>query len=182
MSGLYDSSSDYTNQLRALEKYTNENGGKNGSRLLLAYHYLTCNHKDAARQQFELLVQAQPDDAVAVDLLQMLGGKAPSAPKPTVPSGPKATEADLIGAWQSRTADGTAFQLTLAKDGEFIWIHGSGADAQTIRGVFAIDDGVLAMQPDSGGIMAANVNVIKQGFTFSQVGQSDPPIVFNRKS
>ena len=55
----------------------------------------------------------------------------------------------------------------------------SEADPQ---GCFAVDDGVLAMEPDSGGVMAANVTKPENGaFKFQQVGNDQPALSFKKQ-
>ena len=48
LSSFYPDVDVYTEQLRALEQYVNANPNAADVRFLLAYHYLTCGHTDAA--------------------------------------------------------------------------------------------------------------------------------------
>ena len=182
ISGLYPNVSDYTNQLRALEKNVRENSRATDARFLLAYHYITCGHNDPAKKQLTAVVSAEPKDTVAADLLRMMGGKVPSASasqSPAAAAGPKTTEAELIGSWKASQPDGSAFELTLAKSGEFTWAYGNGDKKKTIKGVFAVDDGQLAMQPDSGGVMVADVTKPKNNrFDLHQVTSSAEKLTF----
>ena len=115
----------------------------------------------------------------------MLGGKAPSTTTTTtqaIPPGPKATEAELLGSWKASRKDGTSFALTLDKSGQFKWAYAKGANRQEIKGVFVVDDGVLAMEPDSGGVMLADVSKPQNdSFTFKQNGTAGEAIVFQKQ-
>ena len=106
--------------------------------------------------------------------LSGLSGSLPALPPlPSGPEGPKATEADLLGAWKASRDNGSAYELTLTANGEFTWSWSSGNQQRKIQGVFAVDDGVLAMEPDSGGVMLANVTKQDtQAFVFQQVGDT----------
>ena len=129
------------------------------------------------------MLNLQPKDTVAAELLSMLGGEVPksAAPEPIAPLPSKGTEAELIGSWKATRGD-AKFDLTLAKDGEFTWTYDSGKDKQTIKGVFIVDDGVLAMEPDSGGVMLADVSKPSGGkFTFRQNGTAAEPLQFAKQ-
>ena len=93
---------------------------------------------------------------------------------------PPFTEAELIGSWKANRGD-AQFGLTLGKDGQFTWDYASGKDKQAIKGVFIVDDGVLAMEPDSGGVMLADVSKPAGGkFTFRQNGTAGEPLEFQK--
>lgn len=185
MSGLYGDAADYTKQLRALEQHVRSNKDATDARFLVSYHYIALGHNDSAIKQLTAVVTADPKDTVAADLLRMLGGKVPSAastPPPQTPAGPKPTEADLLGSWKSSREDGSSFELTLSKEGAFKWAYAKGSDEQEIKGVFIVEDGVLAMEPDSGGVMLADVSKPENGqFTFQQNGTGGERMVFQKQ-
>src|SRR5262249_21185560 len=54
--GLYDNPETYTQQLRALEDYVGRNPQSPAARFVLAYHYLTDGHPDAALGQLKEVV------------------------------------------------------------------------------------------------------------------------------
>ena len=67
------------------------------------------------------------------------------------------------------------------KPGEFSWTYRKGGKKQPTRGVFVVDDGVLAMEPDSGGVMIAEVTQPKNGsVTFRQPGDASSDLVFRK--
>lgn len=151
LSSLYPDVSIYTQQLRALEAFTRQNPNDGGSRFLLAYHYMTGGHPDAAASQLQQVVKLVPTDKVAVDVLKMLSSPAPTqaagtpalaqagqeptpaltedpattaAAAPTQDSGPPAkalNEEALMGTWKATREDGSQFELTLSAGKKFNW-------------------------------------------------------------
>jgi tetratricopeptide (TPR) repeat protein len=78
MSALYPNNDTYTQQLRALERYVNENRKDAKGRFLLGYHYMVLNERDTARDQFRLAVERQPKDKLSAQLAEALAEKAPA--------------------------------------------------------------------------------------------------------
>ena len=72
LSGLYPDVAIYTQQLRALEAFSRQNSNDGAARFLLAYHYMTAGHPDAAARQLGYVVKLVPNDRVASDVLKML--------------------------------------------------------------------------------------------------------------
>jgi hypothetical protein len=72
-STLYPNVSVYTEQLRSLEKYCNENPSSAAPRFVLAYLYLMQGHTEAGVEQLKHVVMLQPKDTIAAGLLQRLG-------------------------------------------------------------------------------------------------------------
>lgn len=70
--------------MRALEDYYRQHPNSAQANLLLAYHYLTLGHADAARGRLEAVVQLNPNDRLAAGLLQALDRQG-STPAPTEP-------------------------------------------------------------------------------------------------
>src|SRR5207253_1404093 len=70
--GLYPGIDTYTEQLRALEAYCNQNPNSAPARFDLAYHYLTAGHAPQAVAQLEAVVQLQPQDKLSAQLLKQL--------------------------------------------------------------------------------------------------------------
>ena len=181
MSGLYESNDVYVKQLRKLEDHIRKQPRTADARFLLAYHYMTLGHIDNAKQQLQAVLKLEPKDSVAADLLRMVGGEVPSAPAAPALAGPKATEADLLGRWTAKSKDGSEFGLSLDKSGEFNWVYQIAGKKQQIHGVFVVDDGVLAMEPDSGGVMVAEVSQPKNGsFTLRQPDDANNDLVFRK--
>ncbi len=85
LSSLYTDVAIYTQQLRALEAFTRQNPQDGGSRFLLAYHYMSDGHPDAAVRQLEKVVALVPTDKVAADVLKMLSSPTEIADATAIP-------------------------------------------------------------------------------------------------
>lgn len=189
--GLYPSVEVYTGQFRALERHVRDNADDTPARFVLCYHYITTNNMSGATRNLREVVKRQPDDAVAAELLRMFGSPAekPSEPTPAEPA-PAATEAvsitaeDLRGEWTSKGPQGSEYQVTFAKDGGFVWSYTADDKTERVAGVFAVDGDILALDPDSGGRLAARITKPSgDSFNFSAAGApaSTPALKFARQ-
>ena len=186
LSSLYPSVDTYTKQLRALEDYIRKSPQANDARFVLAYHYLTTNNKDAATGQLKELNKQTPQDPLIAQLLLMTGGPEalgvpPEAAETTAPDAPAVPAADLVGNWTAKGERNTKFAMELTKDGTFSWTYTEKGKPQTVKGVYAVDGNVLAMEPESGGVMLAEVTEPKAGgFDFKMLGAppGDPGLKF----
>jgi len=191
MSTLYSNVDVYASQLKALEDFHRTHQDNAAASFLLAYHYLTCGHNEAAAAQLDNVLRINPQDLVATRLLQALGDgtqrKADEVPMsqddstattplmvPEVPELPPAamvTAEELHGTWQAQNSKGKTFTLTLTKDGTFDWV--SKDDQKTIdqKGVFGVEGETLAMEPDGGGVLVGKVSKPENGsFKLELVG------------
>jgi tetratricopeptide (TPR) repeat protein len=190
LSSLYPSVEVYTKHLRALEASLKQNPQANDARFVLAYHYMTSGAKDAAAKQYAEIYKQTPQDNLVKQLLLMTGGPealgAPSvATEPASPEAPAVPAADLVGTWNASGQGNAKFLMELAKDGTFSWTFTQAGKPQTVKGVFALDGNVLAMEPESGGVMLAEVTPPKGGsFEFQMLGAppGDPGLKFVRGS
>lgn len=91
MSRLYSDVAVYTAQLRALEFYTKEHTNDAAGLFLLAYHYLCTAHPDAAARKLQDVVQLEPTDRVAADLLKLIssGSNGPTTTSASPPAPPQ---------------------------------------------------------------------------------------------
>ncbi|MBD3672264.1 MAG: hypothetical protein HUJ26_01945 [Planctomycetaceae bacterium] len=166
MSSLYPSVDIYTNQLRALEDYRSNHPTESAPRFVLAYHYLTAGHEDAAAEQLEKVVALNPKDELSRNLLLSLNPEA-DVPKPEVVEPPKPTQqissSQLVGSWTAKRASDT-FLMNLKKNGEFTWTYQpSNGDESAVSGVWAVDEeGILALDMGEEDVMVAQV-ILKQG-------------------
>lgn len=190
MSGLYPSVDVYTAQLRALEDFAKANPASADASFLLGYHYLTMGHREAAFRSFSLAVERLPGDKLLVQLAEMTAPAGqvqktspPTPPAPASLSPEKVpTPENLVGTWKASGAD-SQFELQLAADGAFVWTYARGQAKESVRGVFAIDQNNLAMQPDAGGTMLAEVEIVNPArFQFRMIGAEagDPGLTFSR--
>jgi tetratricopeptide (TPR) repeat protein len=192
MSGLYGDINAYTAQLRHLEEFVRANEASGEGHFVLGYHYMTCTHNDAALQQFQTLAKLQPSDVVVGSLISMLGGEPPVASRPAPPSAAISSEEPvdpipqekLTGAWSASGPDSTSFQLTLTADAKFTWAFTQNGQTQSVSGVYALDGHALAMEPDAGGTMLAEITLnAAGGFTFRQIGtpEGDRGLEFSKR-
>jgi len=186
--GLYPSVDVYTEQIRKLEQYVKANPKAADAQFLLAYHYLTCNHKDAAYKTFEKVVALQPSDAIAAEYAQMTAPESksetpvPQPPESTIPADKQLAAQDIVGSWSAKGGNNTTFVLTLTDKGEFTWAFTQGKNKQSVKGVYALDQNRLAMEPDTGGTMLANLSKKGNGFHFDMDGapKGDPGLDFTK--
>lgn len=92
LASLYGNIAIYTDQLRALEASVRSSPEDAAGHFLLAYHYMTAGHADAAAAQLQKVVTLIPSDRVANDMLKMISapkaGSSASGPAPSGPAGP----------------------------------------------------------------------------------------------
>src|SRR5262249_47373166 len=131
LSSLYANIDTYTSQLRKLEEYVKSNPNSAEGHFVLAYHYITCSHKDAAVAELKEVLRLQPKDQLSAKLVTMMGGSTASASGGTPPANASDTSAPnfpdvdgtkLVGDWTAnRTSDNSQFQLKLTSDKKFTW-------------------------------------------------------------
>ena len=167
MISLYGNRDTYTSQLRKLETYIKENPRSADARFLLAYHYITCDHKDVAVGFLKSVCELEPQDKLAAELVKMYSppsdtpAPAPDSPPPAVDK-PAYPLEKLQGDWTASNEDGQ-FQLTLGKDDKFTWRFTRDGQPQSVSGAYAIRGTSLVMQPDSGGVMLSDITLKDDG-------------------
>jgi len=190
MSSLYSNVDVYASQLKALEDFHRANQDNAAASFLLAYHYLTCGHNEAAAAQLDNVLRLNPHDIVATRLLQAIGdgtqqsgdevpmaeadtATAPLA-VPEIPDLPPAevvNAEDLYGTWTAQNSKGKTFTLTLTKDGTFDWQAKDEQKTIDQKGVFGVEGETLAMEPDGGGVLVGKVSKPENGtFKLELVG------------
>ncbi len=190
LSSLYPNVDAYTKQLRALEAYCKQNPQAMDARFVLAYHYMTTGAKDAAVKQYQEIYKKTPQDNLVKQLLLMTGGEQAigAAPQPaqTAQAATTSVAADaLVGKWSAAGQGDGKFAMELTKEGAFSWTFTQAGKPQTVKGVYAIDGNVLAMEPESGGVMLAEVTQPQGGsFGFQLLGAppGDPGLKFVKGS
>ena len=200
LSSMYASVSIYTEQLRALEGFTKENPQDAASRFLLAYHYMSCGHPDAAARHLQQVVKLMPNDRVAVDVLKMVSApqagqpgqpvdtaQQPTPQPPQDPARPAVKPVDpatLVGVWKAARPDGSKFDLTLTDDAKFTWSFSQkDQPAQAFGGTYSVEGNVLALERKDGGSLIAEVTPGGEAkFNFKLLGapQEDPGLNFSR--
>ena len=190
MIGLYPSVDVYTKQLRALEEFAKANPKSPDAHFLLGYQYLTSGYAEVASKQFKLAQSELPNDKLVAQLVGMTTPPPPDdSEKTATPPAPEEVPAEkvlsadkLVGNWKASNQD-AEFQLELAKDGSFVWTYSRGKTKQTMKGVFAVDQNNLALEPESGGTMLAEIDFANPSqFLFKMIGgdAKDPGLDFKK--
>lgn len=194
LSSIYSDMQQYQSQLAALERYVSVHPKQAGARFLLAYHYITAGHTDAAKEQLEQAVALVPSDKLAAELLKMVDSKAAAAAPPpaasagqpaAVPAPPPANikpvdPAALIGNWHAKRDDGASFELDLARDKRFTWKMAKKDQARTISGNYTLQNATLSLQGNQGAMVAEVTIDGANRFTFKPQGNppDDPGLTF----
>ncbi len=188
--GMYASTETYTKQLRALEQYVRDNPSSAEARFVVAYHYLTDGHTDAARKQYAEILKLQPKDQLSAQLLTLVGG-TPDAPpgaeatppaadaiEPTPPADIDA--AKIVGKWTAKRKDGAKFSLNLTQDEKFTWGFEQGGKKQSLAGKYSVDGAILVLERSDGAQMPGIVTLAGNGFNFKMYGgpPEDPGLDF----
>ena len=186
LSSLYGNVADYTTQLRALETFVKKNPKSSDGHFLLAYHYLTAGHADAANKELREVDKLTPNDRLVTQLLTLTGkpgdkAAAPAPPEP-VPDDKLIKAEQLVGVWTAGGSGGSKFQMTLEKDSAFSWKFTSGKKSDEIKGVFAVEQNNLALQVDDGSVMLAEVSLTGNQLKFKVIGgeANDPGLTFTK--
>ncbi|MFL5327583.1 MAG: tetratricopeptide repeat protein [Gemmataceae bacterium] len=173
LSSLYPNTEIYTQQLRLLEENYKQTKGP-GTAFLLGYHYLTCGHQEYALAMFQAAAKANPTDRVAASLAKMMApATAPASSTPLTPAPPAIPAERVVGKWSANSAAGK-YDMTLNADGTFNWVFTKGARTKTMKGVYTTQGNVLAMEPDRGGTMLAELTLTEPGsMHFKMIGGPD---------
>lgn len=194
MSGLYPSVDAYTVQLRALEKFVTANPKAADARFVLAYHYVTGSHQEAAVKQLQEVVRLQPADQLSAQLIRGMGGEVPSQPGATpapaaqVPQVASDDQSDppdidagkIIGRRIAKRSDGTTFTLDLTSDNKFTWSFERSGRKQEFGGTYSVDGAVLVLERGDKATMPGLVTMEGTGFNFKLFGapEGDPGLDF----
>lgn len=189
LSSLYPDVSVYTAQLRDLEQYRDANLKSPEVRFLLAYHYMSCGHRDAAITELKAVVKLSPKDQLSAQILagltQNTSDSKPPVPGATPPVAAKpADAASLQGSWQSTRSDADSFSLDIAKDGTYVWRHTLQGKSQSFSGAYTVADGLLILKDQGNPAMIGQVTLLDANrFNFKLVGSggSDPGLTFTKK-
>ena len=185
MSGLYPSVDVYTEQLRALETYSKQHADASDARFLLAYHYLTAGHTDAASAELKKVVALNPKDELSAQLLKSMSGSdtEPAAPsEPATPPGP-VNAANLVGNWKASRPDGSSFGLTIAKDNQYDWKFTKQGKTQDFSGTYTLADNILILKQNEQPMMVGQVTLVAGNqFNFKLAGgnPADAGLTFSK--
>lgn len=187
LSSFYPNPNIYTEQLRALEQYRNENPHLPDVRFLLAYHYMSCGHTDAAAAELKEVVRLNSKDLLSAQLLAGLSGDRPPAnllPRPPDVASQPVSAASLVGTWETSRPDGASFAFQLAGDATYSWQYTQNGKSQRFNGTYAVSDNLLILKSGGNPTMIGQVAVLDNShFNFKLVGTnpSDPGLTFSKK-
>ena len=160
LSGLYPNTDIYTQQLRDLEAARDKDLKAAHLRFLLGYHYLTCGYSDQALTQFRQALEHRPNDSVAAALVATLTPQDARPAQAPMTAAPQAVPPDnLVGNWKASGKNATSYSMNLQKEGTFTWAFAKGSKKDEVKGVYAVEGNVLAMEPDTGGVMLAELSL-----------------------
>ena len=182
--GLYPSIDVYTAQLRALEAYCGANQGSATARFVLAYHYLTQGHTDAAVTMLKEVVALKPGDALSAKLVRQLDRpkdaptNAAPAPAAAAPQG-----ASIAGTWSAKPSADTSIALTVQPGGTFAWKVTQKGKSHEFSGSSTYGDGILTLAQAQGPALVGRVAWADANhMTFRIVGDGpdDPGLSFSK--
>jgi tetratricopeptide (TPR) repeat protein len=187
---LYPNVEVYTTQLRALEDYCTIHSNSATGRFVLAYHYLTQGHTEAAVEMLKQVVTLKPSDSLSVKLLRQLDAPTDTtagASAPTLAStGPDTTPpqgASITGTWSAQPAASTAIALTIQPGGAFTWQVTQQGRKQQFAGSSTYGDGILTLAQDKGPALVGRVSwkdASHMTFHIAGDGPDDPGLSFSK--
>jgi tetratricopeptide (TPR) repeat protein len=186
LTGLYPDMDTYTAHLRALEDYRDKNPKAADIRFVVGYHYMTLGHSKEAVSAFRRALELQPKDSVAAALVATLSPRDAEPAQAPAKSAPKAVPSDnVVGDWTAAGKGASKYSMSLRKDATFTWSFTRGTRKEQVKGVYTVEGNVLAMEPDSGGVMLAELTVKEpDSLHFKMIGgaSDDPGLEFRRGS
>ncbi len=185
--GNYNDANLYTEQLRALEAYVKANTTSAPAQFVLAYHYITQGHGDAAMSHLKAAVASQPNDTLSAQLLAKLQpASVGSTPTPAAPAAQPFDAGKLTGDWVAQAPQNATVNLSIKGDGGFSWaVAVPGKPATSIKGTSTVADGVLTLTDKNSRNGALAGQVVWQDnthFAFKAMGAppDDPGLKFAR--
>ena len=137
------------------------------------------------QRQFRRAAELQPKDSVSPSLVANAHRPTSSPRRKAAGPAPKPVPSDQrVGNWAAAGKRTEKYAMNLRKDGTFNWAYNRGSRKQEVKGVYTVEGNVLAMEPDSGGVMVAELTVKDDTLQFKMVGSKpkDPPLEFRRGS
>jgi tetratricopeptide (TPR) repeat protein len=198
---LYHDPESYTAQLRALEVFTTQNPDQAPAHFVLAYHYLTQEHADAALHQFKLVTSRQPGDAVSAQMIhrlehphQQIAAASLTRPEPATASAPAirhsaeipdaAKQRNIAGAWRAQPDPELNIEVAFEAGGRYSWKVSRQRKDQLFQGKSSDKYGVLTLVEDqTSNKMVGYLRWTDDThfvFTLMGAGTADPGLSFTR--
>jgi tetratricopeptide (TPR) repeat protein len=199
LAGLYTDIGTYTAQIRTLEAYVREHPDSAPPRFVLAYHYLTQGHAEAAVSQLRRIVALNPGDSLSASLIARFSPASegdnsatdtarteqPQQPAQAAPPAgvAPANEKAITGTWKAAPRDGVSIELTLGPDGKFSWSVTQQGKSQTFGGDFTYGGGTLTLiTPDGAALVGRLGSTDPNHMQFRVAGgpAGDPGLSFSK--
>jgi tetratricopeptide (TPR) repeat protein len=190
MSGLYPSVDVYTQQLRALEDYVRQNPDSSDGHFVLAYHYMTQGHSDAAARQLKEVSRLFPNDQLSRQLLALIEpsaagspGAASAVPSKAETESKRTPPSSVVGNWKAATTNGGTVDLSITEDSRFTWKFSRPNKAQSFEGKYELAGATLVLEYKNGGTMVGKIDSVgSDRFSFKMVGgpPNDPGLTFSK--
>jgi tetratricopeptide (TPR) repeat protein len=192
---LYPTIEVYTTQLRALEAYCTTHTDSAAGRFVLAYHYLTQGHIDAAVLMLKGVVKLKPQDSLSAKLLRQLdapkepegsqeqAAAATTSPKEQTSESNPPAGASIEGAWKASPRADTSIALQIKPGGPFTWQVTQKGRSNEFTGSSTYGSGILTLAQDKGPVLVGRVDWKGANqMTFRVVGESpeDPGLSFSK--
>jgi tetratricopeptide (TPR) repeat protein len=160
---LYNDPESYTRQLRALEVFTTQNPDRAPAHFVLAYHYLTQEHADAALHQFKLVTSRQPSDVVSAQVIHRLehpqqhaatglastaNSTATSRELKTSDMPDAAKQGKIEGSWSAEPGPERNIKVAFQAGGGYSWIVSRQGKDQHFQGKSSNQYGILTLVED----------------------------------
>src|SRR5262249_27518601 len=142
---------------------------------------------ETALRDFRRVLELQPKDAVTSALVASLSQRdaKPSKPPPDAPAPKVVKTEDVTGAWTAAGGGTSKYAMNLGQDGTFTWSFTKGKRKEEVKGVYSVEGNVLAMEPDGGGVLLAELTTkAPDNLLFKMIGgkTDDPGLDFRRES
>ena len=187
MSSFYPNVDTYTGQLRALERYRDDNPKLPEAHFLLAYHYMSCGHPEAAVGELKDVVRLNPKDQLAAQMLSGLtGSEQAPPPAPAQPAAPPTPiqASSLVGNWSATRAEGDSFAFNLTGNSTYTWKYTHAGKTQDFSGGYTVADNLLILKQNGNPVMIGQITMLDGNrFNFKLAGDNpnDPGLTFSKK-
>jgi tetratricopeptide (TPR) repeat protein len=186
--GLYPNVEVYTTQLRALEEYCTIHVDSAAGRFVLAYHYLTQGHTEAAVDALKGIVRLKPGDSLSAKLLRQLDAPkettaATTAPVPSDSDTTPPGGASIAGTWNAAPTPETSIVLSIQPGGAFTWQVTHKSRKQQFTGSSTFGNGLLTLAQEKGPALAGRVSwkdAYHMTFRIVGDGPDDPGVSFSK--
>jgi hypothetical protein len=183
MIGLYPNLEVYTAQQRTLEQYCADHTTSATSRFVLAYHYLTQGHIEAAVKELKQVVALNPGDTLSPKLLRQLDPPTTQAVASVPDDTSPPAGATVAGNWTASPAPDTSISLAIQPTGEFAWEVNRKGKIQRFAGTSTYGSGILTLAQEKGPALVGRIGWTDPNhFTFRIVGDGpeDPGLRFSK--